>query len=77
MKRSVYQSDKKEGMITKEMLCSLYGITPDEVNCRNCRFLNLHTIDLDRKEGHCSYWKTIIRWHSFCTHFMNRGGKKA
>lgn len=73
--RSIYRSDNKEGLISKEMLCSLYGIGPDDVNCRNCRFLNLHTIDLDHKTGHCCYWKASMQWHEFCTHFMNRGGK--
>lgn len=74
--RSIYRSDDKEVMATMPMLCQIYGIKPEDVNCRNCRFLNLHTIDLDKKEGHCSYWKTCVRWHSFCTHFMNREGKK-
>ena len=74
--RSIYRSDDKEVMATMPMLCEIYGIGPEDVNCRNCRFMNLHTNDLDKKEGHCSYWKTYVRWHSFCTHFMNREGKK-
>lgn len=74
MERQYYTPENKKASdrMTKEMLCSLYGVKAEDINCRNCRFFNGHTINLDAKTAYCVYWKTTINWSSFCTHFQIR-----
>ena len=76
MSRNIYKPDNKNTLVSKATLNQLYGVPEAEIVCRNCKFFNGYTIDLDRKTAHCCYWKQTIQWGSFCGHFQLRGGKK-